>query len=432
MIDRYSNPEIAGIWTLENKYRTWLDVEIAVCEAYAKRGTVPAEDMKNIREKANFDAKRIDEIEAEVQHDVIAFLTSVKEFVGPSGRYIHYGMTSSDLGDTALCMQLKQSAEILLKRLDDMIDAAKKLAVQYKDQMMIGRTHGIHGEPTTLGLKFAYFYAEMLRNRERLIQATEDISVGKFSGAVGTFSNIDPDIEEEVCAALGLKADPVSTQVINRDRHAHFMGVLGVIAGGLDRMAQEIRLLQKTEGREVEEPFSKGQKGSSAMPHKRNPVISERICGLARVIQSNVMTAYRDMALWHERDISHSSAERVILADSVIALEYIMGKMIYILKNINVYPDAMARVMGTTRGLIYSQRLMLALVDTGLEREEAYKIVQESSMKVWADQNLTLRALMESDPRSSSKLSASDLDRIFDPAYFLRNVDAIYKRLKLI
>ena len=431
MIDRYSNPEIAGIWTLENKYRFWLDVEIAVCEAYAKRNIIPAEDMRNIREKANFDARRVDEIEAEVQHDVIAFLTSVKEFVGPSGRYIHYGMTSSDLGDTALCLQLKKSAEIILMRLDEMIEVAKNLAITYKDQMMIGRTHGIHGEPTTLGLKFAYFYAEMLRNRERLIRAKEEISVGKFSGAVGTFSNIDPEIEEEVCAALGLKADPISTQVINRDRHAYFMSVLGVVAGGLDRMAQEIRLLQKTEGREVEEPFAKGQKGSSAMPHKRNPVISERICGLARVIQSNVMTAYRDMALWHERDISHSSAERVILADTVIALEYIMGKMIYILKNINVYPDAMERVMGTTRGLIYSQRLMLALVDKGLEREEAYKIVQESSMKVWADQNLTLREMMKRDPRSSSKLTDADLDRIFDPAYFLRNVNAIYKRLKL-
>ncbi|MDH5656578.1 MAG: adenylosuccinate lyase, partial [Spirochaetia bacterium] len=362
MIDRYSNPEIAGIWDLENKYRIWLEVEIAVCEAYHEKGVIPKEDMENIRSKSAFDAKRIDEIEAEVHHDVIAFLTSVKEFVGPSARFIHFGMTSSDLGDTALCLQLKRSGEILLKRLDEVIEAAKELSVQYKDQVMVGRTHGIHGEPTTLGLKFAYFYAEMLRNKERLEYAVKEISVGKLSGAVGTFSNIDPDLEELVLERLGLSPDPVTTQVINRDRHAHFMSVLGVIAGGLDRMAQEIRLLQKTEGREVEEPFAKGQKGSSAMPHKRNPVVSERICGLARVIQSNVQTAYRDMALWHERDISHSSAERVILADSVIALEYIMGKMIYVLKGINVYPDAMDRVMGTTRGLIYSQRLMLNLV----------------------------------------------------------------------
>jgi len=431
MIERYSNPEIAGIWSLENKYRVWLEVEIAVCEAYNRRGVVPDEDLKNIKEKAAFDTARIDEIEAVVQHDVIAFLTSVKEHVGPSGRFIHYGMTSSDLGDTALSLQLKRSAEILLTRLDAVIDAAKSLAVTYKDQMMVGRTHGIHGEPTTLGLKFANFYAEMVRNRERLLRATEEISVGKFSGAVGTFSNIDPDVEEEVCGLLGLKADPITTQVVNRDRHAFFCSVLGVIAGGLDRMAQEIRLLQKTEGREVEEPFAKGQKGSSAMPHKRNPVICERICGLSRVIQSNVQTAYRNMPLWHERDISHSSAERVILADSVIALDYILGKMEYVLRGIQVYPDAMARVMGITRGLLFSQRLLLNLIDAGLEREEAYALVQSASMKVWGDPNLTLRELAGTDPKISSLLSPEKLDVIFDPTYFLRNVDAIYRRLGL-
>lgn len=432
MIDRYSNPEISALWTLETKYGIWLEVELAVCEAYHRRGVIPDQDMRNIRERAAFDAKRIDEIEVEVQHDVIAFLTSVKEHVGPSGRYVHYGMTSSDLGDTALSMQLSRSADILLKRLDRVIDAARELALKYRKRMMVGRTHGIHGEPTTLGLKFAHFYEEMRRNRKRLLDAKEGVAVGKFSGAVGTFSNIDPEIEEEVCAILGLKADPITTQVINRDRHAHFCAVLGVIAGGLERMAQEIRLLQKTEGRELEEPFAKGQKGSSAMPHKRNPVICERICGLARVIQSNVQTAYRNMPLWHERDISHSSAERVILADSTIALDYILSKMEYVLTGLQVYPEAMDRVLGLTRGLIFSQRLMLALVDSGLEREDAYAIVQGASMRVWADSAITLRGEMEKDSRASERLSEKKLDEIFDPAYFLRNVDAIYRRLGLI
>ncbi len=432
MIPRYSNPEIAGIWELENKYRIWLDVEIAVCEAWHKRGMIPDEDLKTIKEKAGFDAARIDEIEKEVHHDVIAFLTSVKEHIGPSGRYVHYGMTSSDLVDTAQNMQMTQSADILLAKVDRAIEAAKSLAIKYKDQAMIGRTHGIHGEPTTLGFKFAHFYAEMVRNRERLVEARKQIAVGALSGAVGTFSNIDPDIEEEVCRSVGLESDLITTQVINRDRHAHFLAVLGIIAGSLDRMAQEVRLLQKSESREVEEPFMKGQKGSSAMPHKRNPVICERICGLARVIQSNVMVGYRDMPLWHERDISHSSAERVVLADSTIALDYILGKMIFVLENIHVYPDAMERVMNHTRGLIFSQRTMLNLIDTGLEREEAYAIVQENSMKVWDDQNLTLRRALEEDARSATRLSEEKLDEIFDVKYFLRNIDKVYKRLGLL
>lgn len=431
MIPRYSNPEISRIWELENKYRIWLDVEIAVCEAWNRRGTIPDEDMKTIKEKAGFDAARIDEIEKEVHHDVIAFLTSVKEHIGPSGRYVHYGMTSSDLVDTAQNMQMVQSADILLDRVDRVIAAAKKLAVDYKDQVMIGRTHGIHGEPTTLGFKFAHFYAEMLRNKERLVEARRQMAVGALSGAVGTFSNIDPDIEEEVCKSVGLESDPITTQVINRDRHAHFLAVLGIIAGSLDRMAQEIRLLQKSESREVEEPFMKGQKGSSAMPHKRNPVICERICGLARVIQSNVNVGYRDMPLWHERDISHSSAERVVLADSTIALEYILAKMIFVLENLHVYPEAMERVLNHTRGLIFSQRTLLTLIDTGLEREEAYKIVQDNSMRVWDDQNLTLRKALEEDPRAGERLSKEKLDEIFDISYFTRNIGKVYRRLGL-
>jgi adenylosuccinate lyase len=431
MIERYSNPEIAGIWTLENKFRIWLDVEIAVCEAWHTRGMIPDEDMAAIKEKAGFDLGRIAEIEAEVHHDVIAFLTSVKEHVGPAGRWIHYGLTSSDVGDTALCIQMKQSVDLLLQRVERVIELAADLARRYRKQVMVGRTHGIHGEPTTLGLKFAHFYEEMKRNRRRLKAARETIAVGALSGAVGTFSNIDPDVEGEVCERLGLRPDPITTQVVSRDRHAEFLATLGIIAGTLDKMAQEIRLLQKTEGREVEEPFAKGQKGSSAMPHKRNPVVCERICGLARVIQANVFAGYRDMPLWHERDISHSSAERVVLPDSTIGLEYILAKMIFVLEGLHVYPENMERVMGETRGLIFSQRLLLALIDKGLEREESYSIVQRLSMKVWGDRALDLKSEVKGDPEATAKLSAEEVDEIFTLDYFLRNVDKIYARLGL-
>ncbi len=431
MIDRYSNPEIAAIWTLENKFRIWLDVEIAVCEAWHRRGIIPDADMAEIRAKAGFDVARIAEIEAEVQHDVIAFLTSVKEHVGPAGRWIHYGLTSSDVGDTALCIQLKQSGDLLLKQTDRLIAVARQRALQHKGQVIVGRTHGIHGEPTTLGLKFAHFYEEMRRNRKRLEDAREQIAVGALSGAVGTFSNIDPDVEEEVCERLGLRPDPITTQVVSRDRHAHFLATLGIIAGSLDKMAQEIRLLQKTEGREVEEPFAKGQKGSSAMPHKRNPVVCERICGLARVIQANVFAGYRDQPLWHERDISHSSAERVILPDSTIGLDYILSKMVFVLEGLHVYPENMERVLGETRGLIFSQRLLLKLIDRGLEREAAYAIVQRLSMRVWGDRALTLRALVEADPEAGRLLTPAEIAEIFTLDYFLRNVNKIYARLGL-
>ncbi|MCB1172290.1 MAG: adenylosuccinate lyase [Leptospiraceae bacterium] len=432
MIPRYSNPEIEQIWTLENKFRLWLDIEIAVCEAWHRRGVIPAADLANIKAKADFQVDRILAIESEVHHDVIAFLTNVKENIGESGRYVHYGLTSSDIGDTALCLQLKQSAAILLNRLDSLIAVARKQALVYKDQVMIGRTHGIHGEPTTLGMKFAHFYAEMQRNRERLLAATRDIAVGALSGAVGTFSNIDPDLEEEVCQALGLEPDLITTQVINRDRHAAFLAVLGIIAGGLDRMAQEIRLLQKSESREVEEPFMKGQKGSSAMPHKRNPVICERICGLARVIQGNVLTGYRDMALWHERDISHSGAERVILPDSTIALEYIMTKMVFVLENLHVYPRNMQKGIKTTRGLIFSQRLLLKLIEKGLQREEAYAIVQECSMQVWANDELHLKAVIQDRPEIQSLLEPTEIEAVFTLDYYTRNIDKIFQRLGLL
>ncbi|HMZ35192.1 MAG TPA: adenylosuccinate lyase [Leptospiraceae bacterium] len=428
MIDRYSNPEISRIWELDNKYRIWLDVELAVTRALHKRGQVPDQDWKEIQQKAGFDTAKILEIEEVVQHDVIAFLTNVKDHIGEAGRHLHYGMTSSDLGDTALSLQMVQAADILLKRVDELVDTAKSLAIRHKNQVMIGRTHGIHGEPTTLGLKFALFYEEMKRNRARLLRAREEVAVGKMSGAVGTFSANDPEIEEEVLADLGLKPDPISTQVISRDRHAYFQSVLAVIAGSLDRMAQEVRLLQKTETREVEEPFRAGQKGSSAMPHKRNPVVCERICGLARVIQSNAMAGYRNMPLWHERDISHSSAERVILPDSTIALEYILGKMKFVLDGLHIYPDAMQRDLELTRGLIYSQRLLLALVDSGMQREEAYTLVQSASMKVWATPGLTLRNAVT---EAGARLSDEKMAEVFAPEYFLRNVDFIYRRLGL-
>ncbi|HMU85294.1 MAG TPA: adenylosuccinate lyase [Leptospiraceae bacterium] len=428
MIDRYSNPEISRIWELDNKYRIWLDVELAVTRALHKRGQVPDQDWKEIQQKAGFDTAKILEIEEVVQHDVIAFLTNVKDHIGEAGRHLHYGMTSSDLGDTALSLQMVQAADILLKRVDELVDTARTLAIRHKNQVMIGRTHGIHGEPTTLGLKFALFYEEMKRNRARLLRAREEVAVGKMSGAVGTFSANDPEIEEEVLADLGLKPDPISTQVISRDRHAYFQSVLAVIAGSLDRMAQEVRLLQKTETREVEEPFRAGQKGSSAMPHKRNPVVCERICGLARVIQSNAMAGYRNMPLWHERDISHSSAERVILPDSTIALEYILGKMKFVLDGLHIYPDAMQRDLELTRGLIYSQRLLLALVDSGMQREEAYTLVQSASMKVWATPGLTLRNAVT---EAGARLSDEKMAEVFAPEYFLRNVDFIYRRLGL-
>ena len=432
MIERYSNPEISQIWTLENKYKIWLRIELEVCEAWYRRGLIPEEDIQEIRQKANFDVKRIAEIEEEVQHDVIAFLTNVKEYIGKAGRWIHYGLTSSDVGDTALSIQLVQSADIILRRIDNLLEILKNRAIEFKDLVMIGRTHGIHGEPITLGLKFAHFYAEMLRNKERLIEAKKQIAVGKLSGAVGTFSNLNPDLEEEVCERLGLKPEKIATQVISRDRHAFFISVLGIIAGTLERMAQEIRLLQKSEGREIEEPFAKGQKGSSAMPHKRNPVISERICGLARVIQSNVMTALRNMPLWHERDISHSSAERVILPDSTIALDYILDKMSYILQNLHVYPENISRVLNTTRGLIFSQKVLLALVQKGLEREEAYKIVQTLAMEVWNHQELNFKQEILKREVFRKYLNEKEIEEIFDIKAFLKNIDAIYKRLELL
>ena len=374
MIDRYSNPEISNIWTLENKFKIWTEIEIIACEARLKKGEIPEQDFLEIKNKAKFNVNEILELEKTLQHDVIAFLTNLGSYIGPASRHVHFGLTSSDIGDTALCVQMIQALDIIIIRTKSLIQVTREQAIKYKDTPCIGRSHGIHAEPMTLGLKFALFYSEMNRNLERLLRARDEIAVGKFSGAVGTFSNTDPDIEAYVCQKLGLKVDPITTQVITRDRHAYYMSILGIVASSLDRFATEIRLLQKTEGREVEEPFAKGQKGSSAMPHKRNPVICERICGIARVIRSNVSVAYQNMPLWHERDISHSSAERIILPDSTIALEYILDKMTFVIKNLHVYPEASLRVLGVTRGLFFSQKAMLALINIGgMSREKAYE-----------------------------------------------------------
>ncbi len=430
MIERYSNPEISKIWSLENKFEIWKQIEILACETRMQRGEIPKEDFEEIQKKAHFNVQEILELETTLQHDVIAFLTNMAKYIGPASRHVHYGLTSSDIGDTALCIQMSQAASILIKRVETLLTTIKQKAIEYKMTPCIGRSHGIHAEPMTLGLKFALFYEEMNRNLKRLNQAKQEISVGKFSGAVGTYSNIDPEVEKFVCNKLGLEVDPITTQVITRDRHAFYMSVLGIIASSLDRFATEIRLLQKTESREVEEPFTKGQKGSSAMPHKRNPVICERISGIARVIRSNVNVAFQNQPLWHERDISHSSAERIILPDSTIALDYILDKMNYVIQNLHIYPEASERVLGITRGLIFSQKAMLTLIEEGkLSREEAYEIIQTHAMQVWANPNETLQQKLLSDPRVTKVLSKEKIIEIFNISSYLKNIDLIYQRL---
>ncbi|MDX1957296.1 MAG: adenylosuccinate lyase [Leptospiraceae bacterium] len=432
MIDRYSNPEIANIWSLENKFKIWTEIEILACEARLKKSEISELEFYEIKTKAKFNVEEILELEKTLQHDVIAFLTNLGSYIGPASRHVHYGLTSSDIGDTALCVQMKQAVEIIIKRVETLLETIKEKAIQYKMTPCIGRSHGIHAEPMTLGLKFALFYEEMKRNHSRLNDALKEISVGKFSGAVGTFSNTTLDVEEFVCKRLGLVPDQITTQVITRDRHAFYMSVLGITATSLDRFATEIRLLQKTESREWEEPFTKGQKGSSAMPHKRNPVICERISGIARVIRSNVNVAYQNMTLWHERDISHSSSERIILPDSTIALEYILDKMNYVVKNLHVYPEASIRVLETTRGLFYSQKAMLALIEkAGMTREKAYEKIQTMAMSVWANRDESLQGNLMKDSEVSSMLSQDDINEIFKIEPYLKNVDAIYSRLGL-
>lgn len=428
MIERYTRPEMGRLWSDENKYRTWLEVELAVCEVLARRGVIPRADMETIRRKAGFDRRRIAEIETEVRHDVIAFLTSVAEHVGEASRHVHYGLTSSDVLDTALALVMVRATDILLRDLDDLMAVLRARALEHRHTLMVGRTHGIHAEPYTLGLKFAGWYAEARRNRKRLEAAREQVAFGKMSGAVGTYAHLEPEVEAEVLGDLGLRVEAVSTQVVPRDRHASFVATLGILASSLDRIATEIRHLQRTDVREVEEPFAKDQKGSSSMPHKRNPVGCENVSGLARLVRSYVQAALENVPLWHERDISHSSVERVILPDATILCDYMLARMTRILEGLVVYPEAMQANLERMKGLVFSQAVLLALARAGLTREAAYEIVQRNAMQVWSGKG-SFRELLGADPALAGVLKADELDACFDPARHLRHVDAIYERL---
>jgi len=430
MIERYTREKMGSVWTEENKLQKWLDVEMAVCEAWNRKGVIPDSSLKTILQKADFNMQRVQEIEEVTHHDVIAFLTSVAEFVGPDSRYIHWGMTSSDMLDTANGLLMKEAGHLLIHEVKRLIEALGERAKEHKYTLEIGRSHGIHAEPITFGLKLAIWYEEMKRNLKRLELAVEDVSVGKISGAVGTFANIDPEIEEMVCEKLGLTPAPVSNQVVQRDRYAFFMTTLAVIASTLEKMATELRALQKTEVLEVEEPFMKGQKGSSAMPHKRNPIIGERVCGLARLIRSNSLAAMENVALWHERDISHSSVERVILPDSTIALDYILDKMTWVIANMAVYPHNMMKNLEKMRGLVFSQYFLLQLTQKGITREEAYALVQRNAMKVW-EEGKAFQDILLSDEEFMTHFTKEEIEKAFDYNYHLRNVDKIFARLGL-
>ena len=428
MIERYTLPEMGKIWQDEFKFKTWLKIEILACEARCEMGEIPNEDVEVIKQKANFNVKRILEIEETTKHDVIAFLTNVAEYVGPASRHIHYGMTSSDILDTTLSYQMKTAGELILKRLNELKSILKERAVEHKNTLCVGRSHGIHAEPTTMGLKFALWFEETKRNINRLENAVKSISVGQISGAVGTFEHLSPKVEEYVCKKMDLSPAPVSTQIIQRDRHAEFMSTLAVIGTTLEKMAVEIRHLQRTEVLEAEEYFSKGQKGSSAMPHKRNPIISERITGLSRVLRSNAVAAFEDVALWHERDISHSSVERIIVPDSCIALDYMLDLMNKLIKNLLIYPENMMRNLNLTRGLVFSQTVLLKLVNKGIFREDAYKIVQTAAMEVWADKSKDLLSELLKSEDVMKYLSEKELKDIFNNKNMLRNVDYIFSR----
>ncbi len=428
MIPRYTRQEMGRLWTLKSKYQKWLEVEIAVCEAWAELGEIPQDALKVIKEKAGFDEQRIDEIEQTVKHDVIAFLTSVAEHVGPESRYIHKGLTSSDILDTALALLMRDAADIIIDDLQALLEVLREQAFRYKDTPCMGRSHGVHAEPMTFGLKFALWYEDTKRNLQRMKRAREVISVGKLSGAVGTFSNIPTEIEEKVLNRLGLKPEPVATQVVQRDRHAEYLLTLALIAACVEKIAVEIRHLQRTEVLEAEEPFSKGQKGSSAMPHKRNPVGCENLSGLARVVRSNALAALENVALWHERDISHSSVERVIIPDSTILIDYMLNRLKNILKGLHVYPERMKENMQRSFGLYNSQRMLLALTEKGLTREEAYQIVQRNAMRSWQEKR-DFKELLKEDEEVLRYLSGDEIEQIFDLGYYLRNVDFIFKRV---
>lgn len=430
MIKRYSLPDMAKIWEDQTKFSKFLQIEILTCEALAKSGNIPKQALSRIKKKAKFNIKGIDRLEKKTNHDVVAFVNNVAQYIGPEAKYLHRGITSSDLLDTTLALQCRDAADILITDIDKLLKVIKKQAIKYKDTACIGRSHGVHAEPITFGLKLAVWYAQMQRNLKRLIEAKEEISVGKISGAVGTYAHINPSVEAYVCKKLGLKAAKISTQIISRDVHAKFMNTLSVIASSLEQFATEIRNLQKTEVLEVEEPFKKGQKGSSAMPHKRNPIICERICGLARILRANAHAAGENLALWHERDISHSSVERIILPDSTTLLDYMLNKFIAVVDGLLVYPENMLGNIAKTRGLVFSQKVLVTLMQKGLPREKAYDLVQKNSMLVWRE-NLTFQDALLKDKNVLKYLKPSEIRACFNLQYYLRYTNTIFKRLGL-
>ncbi len=430
MIDRYSLPDMQAIWTLENKFRRWLEIEIYACEAWAELGIIPREDVELIKQKATFTVDRVLEIEKETNHDVVAFTRCVAESLGPESKWIHYGLTSTDVVDTALSAMVVQALDIIKNDILKLQEELKRQAQEHKYTIMMGRTHGVHAEPTTFGLKMALYVAEMERNLERLQQARENMAYGKLSGAVGTYANIDPFVEEYVCSRMGLKPAPISTQTLQRDRHAQLLSTLAILAGSLEKLATEIRGLQKTETREVEEPFRQGQKGSSAMPHKRNPIMCERVCGLARVVRGYAIAGFEDMTLWHERDISHSSVERIILPDATLAVHYMLHVMTRVIRDLHVYPENMRRNMQVTHGLVFSQRVLLALIDRGMTREQAYDLVQKYAMQAWQT-GVDFLDLLLTDAEIRKVLPEANLRACFDFSYHLAAVDKIFARLGL-
>jgi adenylosuccinate lyase len=428
MIPRYTLPEMGALWSEQSRFQKWLDVEIAVCEVHAEMGTIPREALAEIKRKASFTVGRINEIEKTTDHDVIAFTTALAEQIGEAARFVHYGLTSSDVVDTANALLLRDSCDLLLARIDALLEVLERRAREFKDTPQVGRTHGVHAEPTSFGLTFALWFDETRRNRARLERAREAIAVGKISGAVGAFAHLDPEVEERVCARLGLRPAPVSTQVVQRDVYAEYLTTLAVVASSLDKFALQVRHWQRTEVREAQERFRAGQKGSSAMPHKRNPILSERICGMARVVRGYAVAGLENVALWHERDISHSSAERVILPDASVALDYMLAKAASLIDNLVVYPERMLENLNATRGLVYSGQLLLALTQSGVSREEAYEWVQRNAMKTW-DEGGDFRERVLADQDITSRLTREQIERVFLPAHYLRNVDKIFARV---
>src|SRR5882672_10825814 len=428
MIDRYTLPEMGALWSEQTRFQKWLDVEIAVCEVHAEMGTIPREALEQIKSRAKFSVARINEIEKTTDHDVIAFTTNLAESIGDAARFVHYGLTSSDVVDTANALLLREACDLLLKKVDAFVAVLKRRAFEFKNTPQVGRTHGIHAEPTSFGLTFALWFDEMRRNRGRLTKAREAVAVGKISGAVGAFAHLDPQVEEKVCARLGLKAAPVSTQIIQRDNYAEYLCTLAIIASSLDKFALQIRHWQRTEVREAQEKFKPGQKGSSAKAQKCNPILSERICGMARVVRANSIVGLENVALWHERDISHSSAERVVLPDSSIATDYMLQKMAALVEGLVVYPERMLENLSATRGSIFSGQLLLALTQAGVSREQAYEWVQRNAMKAW-DQGGELQTLVAADQDISAHLSPDQIDQTFSLNTYLRNVGAVFARV---